>query len=347
MALKTLPQRLPGEGVPETSSRAVAWVIAIAIVLVLAVNQLVVKFSPRGTRSFDGKVVDTKWDLASAGKSGGAVIVIGDSSGNFGVDAAVLGKELERPAYNLCTYGRFQVRGASWLLDEALRTADAPPKLVLVVLGARTFALSPDGFTFAQIPIGVRKSVFGGGLDLVQSLEFLVDRTLPLFTQSTTIGNALRTGVWRPDLSRLVIEEDGTGRIPAPNPKALPPFAERTVEEYQAVKGAVPSERERAAISDLVSDAEAGGYDLVFVPSPIWEEFQERDEHLRFHRRIWDFLEEACGTSDRAHVLPGAAQTFPAAVMENPFHLIPSAAEQYTLELAHRIRSLQLGADGR
>ena len=350
MARLTPHERLPGEIEPPATARGLVASLAVMVALVLAVNALVVRASPRATRTYDGKMVDAKWRLASAGGAGGGVLVVGDSSGNFGVDAAVLAGELGVPATNLCTYGRFQVTGAGWLVDRAIETADAPPALVVAVFGARTFVLESDGFTMAEMPLApfewLRRTP-GVGLGPVDAMRFTVARAFPLFTQSSSIGRCLSRWEWRPDLSRLVIEEDGTGRIPSANPDGVPRFADRTIAEYEAHEGPVPSERERAAVRGLVADADERGYDLVFATSPIWDGLVDRPEHARMEARIVEFLEEACAASPRAHVLPGPAQTFPASVMENPFHLTTASSAEFTRELSARLRSFGVAPGAR
>jgi len=345
MARRTPEERLTDETEPRTTWRGLGRALVVAVALVLAVNALVTAVSPRASRTYDGKMVDVKWRLAGASGPGGDVLVVGDSSGNFAVDADVFADALGRPVRNLCTYGRFQVIGAAWLVDRALETAEAPPALVVAVFGARTFVLESDGFTLAQMPLVPFEWLGrtpGVGLGVVDAARFLVARAFPLFTQSTSIGRALARWEWRPDLSRLVIEENGTSRLPAPNPAAVPVFAERTVAEYAAYEGDVPTPRERAAVRGLVADADARGYNLVFVASPVWEGLAEDPEHLRMEARVAEFLRSACAESPRAHVLEGPQQTFAAEVMENPFHLTPAPAVDFTRELAARLRAAGL-----
>ena len=87
----------------------------------------------------------------------------------------------------------------------------------------------------------------------------------------------------------------------------------------------------------LVADAEERGYDLVFVDGPIWEGLATEPEHLAFLERVHGFLDEACAESERARRLDVPLQTFPAAVLENPYHLVEDAAVRFTARLADRL----------
>lgn len=333
--------RLADEHEPPATARAVALVLGLAVALVLAAGALAVRLSPQSQRSYDGMVVARKWELAERGAPEGGVVVIGDSSGNFAVDAGVLAEELGRPAVNLCAYGRFQVSGAAWFLDEALARG-ATPSAVLVVLGSRTFVLDPGGDEFAQVPVAPfdwDRRLPRAGLGPRRTLEFLRARLLPLFDQGESFEASALSGRWHVDPSVLVVEEDGTSRLPFAVPSGVAPFAERFLGEVQALEGPVPSPRERRAIENLVADADARGYDLVFVDGPVWEGLADDPVQAQLLARIHAALDEACAASPRARRLDVPLQTFPAKELENPFHIVPDAARRFTRRLAADLRA--------
>lgn len=336
--------RLADEHEHATSAARLATMLALVVALVLGVNALAIRLSPWEVRTNDGLTVHRKWDLASQGIPAGGIAVVGDSSGNFAVVASELEAELGAPARNLCTYGRFLVAGAGWFLDRAIECSDEPPSLVLVVLGSRTFALEADGYTLAQVPTG-----FGSwsgraphtDLGVQQMGEALVARALPLFAQHRSFERALLDGRWSIDPSVMRMDEDGSSILPFVYPPGVAPFAEKTVGELVAAARR-PSDSDRAAIEGLVADADARGYDVVFVDGPVWSGLASRVEHQEFLAEVHAFIDETCARSPRAHRLGGGLQTFEAEVMENPFHLSRDAALEYTRELAARLRALGL-----
>ncbi|MEM6674054.1 MAG: hypothetical protein AAF726_14510 [Planctomycetota bacterium] len=341
--MATADERLPLERERAVSARSVAFVLAIAAALVLVVNAAAIRRSPAATRSFDGRTVAVKWDLASKGLASDGIVVIGDSSGNFAVSTDVLEAELGRPALNLCTYGRFEVLGAGWFLDRALETSEAPPSLVVVVLGSRTYALVADGFTLAQIPAPIGSwsdRVPGVGLGPLDAFQLVCARLFPLYAQHKGFELGLRKRRWTIDPSRLPILERGTSKLPFAYPDGVAPFAEKTVKELVSLEGPVPSVRDRRSLAGLVRDADARGYDVVFADGPVWSGLAARPEHAEFLARVHAYLDEICAGSERAHRLTGGLQTFEPDVMENPFHLTAPAAVRFSTELAQRLQAI-------
>ena len=338
--------RLASEHEHAVGAGAFGALLALVAAVVLGVNAAAIRLSPVSERTFDGRTVAVKWDLAGDGAPAGGVAVIGDSSGNFAVSTDVLEEQLGVPARNYCTYGRFLDLGAGWFLDHALESGSAPPSLVLVIMGTRTFALEADGFTLAQIPAPI-----GGwsgripfmGLPAVEAFQLVAARLFPLYAQHRSFEAGIRKGLWRIDGSRLPIGAGGTSVLPRAYPDGVAPFAEKVLGEFAAMgDGPIPSVRDRQAIRGLVRAAEERGFDLVLVDGPVWEGLATREEHQAFLGAVHAFMDEACAGSERARRLPGGLQRFPKEVMENPFHLTAGAAAEYSEELARRLSELGL-----
>ena len=145
-------------------------------------------------------------------------------------------------------------------LDHALESGSAPPSLVLVIMGTRTFALEADGFTLAQIPAPI-----GGwsgripfmGLPAVEAFQLVAARLFPLYAQHRSFEAGIRKGLWRIDGSRLPIGAGGTSVLPRAYPDGVAPFAEKVLGEFAAMgDGPIPSVRHRQAIRGLVRAAE-------------------------------------------------------------------------------------------
>lgn len=338
-------ERLPDEGTHPTSARHLSAIAVIVFVMVLGANALAVHLSPVEERTYDGHVTHSKWRIASEESPESAVVVIGDSSGNFGVSTDVLEEELERPAFNLCTYGRFQATGSTWFLDRMIETSGEVPAVVLVVLGSRTYTLRPDGFQFAQIPTAIgswRGRAPHVGIGALATLQFTASRWLPLFAQHQSFEAGFLSGRWKIDESLLPVGPRGTSHLSRANPSGLMPFAEKVLHGIRERGGEVVSERERAALRGLVRDADERGYDVVFIDGPLWTWLEASLEHREFMDRVHAFLDEICADSGNAARLDAPIQSFEATELENPFHLVSPAAERFTRSLAQRLEDAGL-----
>ena len=330
------------------NAAGVCWMLLLMAALVFGVNAYAIAKSPASERTYDGMIVAKKWDLASAGIAADGIAIIGDSSGNFAVSTDVLEEELGVQARNYCTYGRFQVTGSAWFLDQAIEASGSAPSLVIVVTGSRTFLLDPTGFEFAQVPIGVTEMgsrVPGVGLGVLRTLQFAAARALPLFAQHRSFERSLLNGAWQIRADVLPVGPGGTTRLPRAYPDGVGPFAAAMLKEMAAVEGPVPSLREQEAIQALVRDAEERGYDLVFVDGPIWDGLVDSPEHMAFLGKIHASIDAACADSERAIRLDVPLQAFPATELENPFHIVPAASARFSKELARQLldRSLPRG----
>ena len=339
-------ERLTDEREHAATGKQVGVTLLLVLVAVLGVNAWALQRSPASSRSNDGRIVGKKWELASNGVPTGSVVTVGDSGGNFAVVGSVLTEALGVQVVNLCTYGRFVMNGPRWMLDRVCAQSEGPPALALVVVGTQTLVKQAEGFQFAQIPVSVRAAAAGAaGLSPRDLGQLVVSRLFPLFTQSTSIGNAIRSGNWTVDPEQLPIDPDGSSSIlPVYQySPGIPNHATtKDIPEIRAHEGPVPTVSDRANIERMIQDADSRGYDLVFVDGPLWSGMVDMPEQVELTRQFHEYIDAICATSERAWHLPGPIQTFGADDMENPFHLMRPAAVRYSAELAKRLKSVGL-----
>jgi hypothetical protein len=339
-------ERLTDEREHAATGKQVAATLLMVLVAVLGMNAWALQKSPLRTRTSDGLIVGSKWELASNGVAPGSVVVVGDSGGNFAVVGSVLTEALGVPTVNLCTYGRFVMTGPRWMLDRACSKSEAPPALALVVIGTQTLVKKPTGFQFAQIPVSVRSAAAGSaGLSTNDLGQLIVARLFPLFSQSTSIGNAIRSGKWTVDPNQMPIDPDGSSSILPiyQYPPGIPDYVtDKAIPEIKEHVGPIPSVSDRQNIERMIQDADSRGYDLVFVDGPIYSGMVDLPEQVELTRQFHEYIDAICATSERAWHLPGPIQTFDATDLQNPFHLMRPAALRYSAELGNRLKSLGL-----
>ena len=339
-----LHERLTDESEHRATGMQVGAMLLLVLGAVLAVNAWAIQQSPTDSRTYEGVIIGRKWDLASGGAPAGGIVVVGDSGGNFGVVGSVLTEVLGSPVVNVCTFGRFVMMGARWMLDHAVSEAEAPPALALVMIGTQTLVKEPDGFVFAQVPVPFSAARSNAAAFSPKELaEFAVARAFPLFTESTSFRDSLRSGLV-PDRSRIPMDADGSSWMKSNeySEKMSVNVETKAIPEIEAHAGPIPTVRDRKNIERMIQDADSRGYDLVFVDGPIWKGMVALPEQVELYRQFHEYIDAICATSERAWHLPGPIQTFEAGEMENPFHLMRPAALRYTAELANRLGSLGL-----
>jgi len=333
---------------PHSASKRNARLVLGLALLVAVLGNVAAKrlFNPPWL-SPDRRIIGEKFRLLREGPAD--VLVLGDSSAAFGVNAGVLGEALGQTVHNLATFGRFEVAGSAWTLDEYLARHPAPGT-VLVVHGARTWWLEASGFDLGLLPLEPgywarrepRRSVS------LQALgEFALDRWAPLYTQHRSFAAGLRGRGWavpeRPEigvggtLALVLTEEEARWSNPAS-------FVERFVKPELARRVPGLPLRQRQAAEALARRAEAGGFDLVFVQAPQWDGLESVPEHVAVIDEVQAFLAHLAAASPRVHVVAGGPRGFPTDAMENPYHLLGAPAEGYSRDLAVALRALPLAS---
>jgi hypothetical protein len=334
-------ERLPSETPRAATRRGVALMLLLALAVTALANAAALALSNPPWLSPDRRIIGTKFQLLR--ERAADVVIVGDSSAAFGVNASVLGAELGASAVNLATFGRFELAGSAWTLDECLAQHPAP-KLVVAMHGARTWWLEASGFDLAQLPLEPgywTRRAPTRSVDVRRLGEFALDRWVPLYTQHASFARALRGGAFGVP-ERPAIAPDGTMVLGEEEARWANPegFLERTVLPELAARAPGVPERHRRAAEALAERAARDGFDLVFVSAPCWDHLALVPEHVAVIEESERFLAELAARSPRVHLVPGGPRYFTRDEVENPYHLRDAAAAAYTRELAVALRAL-------
>ncbi len=141
-------ESLPAEIDPPEHARR-WWVpMAGAVVMVLLANVVLMFCGVRHRTGNEERMLAAKWSLAGDRGRSFDWIVVGDSSGAFGVDPASLAKDLSGDCVNLCTFGSMGISGDAWMLEHYLAN-HASPQGVIIVHAADVW-VSDQGDAFYQ-----------------------------------------------------------------------------------------------------------------------------------------------------------------------------------------------------
>jgi hypothetical protein len=336
--------RLPDEPPRTSTARAAAGTFGLAVLLVVAANLLTARAIEPPYLSPDRRIIGEKFNLLA--ERSADVVVVGDSSAAFGIDAEILSEELGRTASNLATFGRFEPAGAAWTLDAYIE-AHGPPEVAIVMLGARTWWLEAGGLDLAVLPLEAgywRRREPTRSLPLRELGLFALARWVPLYVQHQVIARGVRTGRFGVP-EQPAIAADGTMALGEEearwaNPRA---YLDKTVAPELATSRVPLRPEARAALEVLARRADADGFDLVLAQAPYWEALDELPAHAAVVAEVDTFLRSLAEGSPRVHVLSGAPRRYPTEAVENPYHLLAGPAREFTRTFAGEVRALLEG----
>src|SRR5687768_3258615 len=111
------------------SARSVWLTVGGLLLFAVLANLILIPIMAKYTPNSGYKIVAKKWDLLTKAPDVD-ILVIGDSSGDQGIDPDVLKQELGLTAMNFCTVGDMLVLNDAAMAEEYLRT-HKPPKMVI------------------------------------------------------------------------------------------------------------------------------------------------------------------------------------------------------------------------
>ena len=343
----------PGESLHPSSRRRILVCAAAALLVTLVVNAVAAYYLARHPLNQAARVIRAKWSLLLRQTEPVDLLVLGDSSGNHGVDPAVLEARLGGTALNLCTVGDLLAVNDAWMLERYLRDVGTP-RAVLVV---HTFDVwsrdrNPDAIAQVPLPFGFWKAARPPApLSIAESARVLLDRYVPLYSQDQTISRLLRSP--RRTLTRT-FDMDASGFYHSR--RALPQEVmkdfhakvrelekEDADEDEKKEKRKPISLENRTALEVLAELAHEHGLDIYIAHAPLYEGLWEIPDFRRRHARLERALLDIASSRRRLRVLQGPPVTFPADRMTNVDHLVDESARAFTEVLAGRIASLGTG----
>lgn len=314
--------------------------IALAIAVVVVINI----FAGRLVRATDPShaIVRSKWELIERGPATDepAWLILGDSSGNQGIDPSVLSPMLDAPAYNLCTLGDMLTVDSAWMLDRWTQEHGVPAGVVLVQV-YDVWQREPSGNVFALIPPALFPE------DPLPPLEFGWKERLTMrsvqYAPLVVLHSSLRDKVLNPGKAWRRLSGDGpftgVGRMTDSGfleiDRADPSNVEKDSRQHRsymrlAGDDTAPSAANLAGLRRLLERCKELGVPVHCFPAPTsaslaaMPEFIERFETTQaMIRREFDAV--GWGT---VHV--NAPVVFPDGRMQNADHLVTESAAEYT-----------------
>jgi len=330
-------KNLPKEAIPPCSRGRLTAVIAAALIIVAVFNIVAWWYLERYTPNTGYLLIRAKWALLASLKKPIDLLILGDSSGNQGVDPETLRDNLGITSVNLCTIGDALVLNDAWMLEEYIGRF-GPPRAVLVVHGYDMWSRDINVSVLSKIPGSWWRRRPDLGFGVKNRIRVILNRYVPLYAETASLGWVIRhPGSAFP--SRLPMRPDGFMVETTAEPDRVKQDVEVHL-QFIRQQERVLSDVNRAALRLIVQLAEANDFDLCLVPGPIYDSLASDSAFLVYFAAVRDTLAAVTASSPHTRFLLTAPVTFPAERMQSADHIVGSAAAEFTSRLAERMRSM-------
>lgn len=284
-------------------------------------------------------IIMEKWRMLLDMKQPVDCLILGDSSGNQGVDPQRLKTATGMSAVNLCTVGDMQVLNDVWMLQHYLAHVGTPRVVILVhTYDGWPFEMAPQ--LLAKTPLSVSeilrfrpKAPFG----VRGALRFFFLRYFPLYSDNLTLSSQIKHP-WKTfeQFHQAWTRTDGFTVLHEANIEEVRADAA----DHQAFvrkHPAVVSEENTRVLKLLRELADEHHFDVFVVNSPIYEGLYKDEVFQAFYRQLTIRITRVLNGDRWIHNLLPDPKTFPADQMENADHVTYAAAQIYTDWLVSRL----------
>jgi len=334
------PKQLTREIVTASSWRHVVAIVASVLFLVAVLNFAAVWYLARWSPNIGYLLIAAKWNILHTLNSPVDLLIVGDSSGNQGVDPKKIQSELGLSSVNLCTIGDAMVLDGAYMLDDYIARYGAPRK-VLVIHAYDIWSRPGDISVLAQIPGSWWNQQPKITLTPKQRVKVILNRYVPFYTQSISLGYVLQNP-WNAFRHDLTLEPDGFMEEDTADPGRV---VKDAAVHLQFVREGVPvmSEWNRAALKHMVDLADRYQFDLFVANSPVYDSLYADSAFQVYYAKVQAAIDEIV-RGHRAYHLLNPPMIFPASEMQSVDHVIYDAALRYTARIADEIRRTDIRA---
>lgn len=332
--------RLPQERIPPAAPRRVAVHVLGTLAALIAMNFAAWAYMRREPLSHDAVMAHAKWELLRAPAGDVDTLIVGDSSGNFGVMPELLEKQLGWKAINVCTMGRYLAVGDAWMVQDWIER-NGPPARVISVHAVRRWEdeLEPQSIAQVPLPFGFWDRSPDLQLDWTDTRDLLMARYVPLYASSVSLSRALRTWTWRIE-NPIPVGARGHASLLHANPTNVQRKTGQTRRAISKSPALEMTGHNRAALNRLRDLSVQQGFELYLAHGPAYEGLVGAPGYQRHLWQLNDVLSELAATSENVHLVFTEPPAFPIDQMENPNHLVGPHPAGYTRALGDALAAL-------
>lgn len=287
-------------------------------------------------------LIQEKWSLLTNLKQPVDWLVLGDSSCNQGVIPEVLEQELSGKAVNLCTIGDTIVLNDAWMLSKHIQKYGAPKNIAIVHV-YDVWQREINWNVTSQTPLD-----WGYWNELEPKVEvspkqqkdLFLNRYVPLYSQNTSLKKVIENRDRWFQAKDYNLSSNGFMSVPEADTWNVEQDAKGHIKSTSKQLDHGLSITNQKAMDSIIQLAEKHDINVYLVNSPLYEELYQNPDFRAYYDRVQTELEQISQRSERVQRIMTTPMTFSKEEMENADHLISTAAEAYTKQLAQEIKQV-------
>jgi hypothetical protein len=304
---------------------------------------------------FDSKIGQLggvrKWNLLLNLNHPVETIILGDSSCDFGVLPDIVEEKLGGSAINLATGANYAPLYNAWMLDTYVKRLGAP-RNVIIVCTVRTYAVNASSDCVNQIalPWGFWENMEPKPSWIHdRNTLFLIamDKYLPLYSQKSAISGILGEPGTIPRIYGMLFNRRDAGQYIGVfagwanqgNPLKLAADSQSLLKLIQERPFEISSDNEQS-ICTIIKLAKQNNFKVYFVNSPIYDHVYNDPSYNIYFEKFSNDIDKYIDNKTTFLIFK-RPMTFTDLQMENPNHLIYSAAKIYTSSMTSEILNVQ------
>lgn len=268
-------------------------------------------------------LIQHKWEIL---KKSSTVdwLILGDSSGNQGVDPKWFKKKENVEALNVCTIADLLIINDLWQLESVVKQGNKPKNILLV----HTY----DIWHRDQIPTGYASQIPAIPSDFplskyaISNVKRLVMNALPINFQRASLGHVLQhSSLW--GKRNYGWEKDGFECIEKADIKEVRRDAEVHLEFVKNNNLKISTINEQA-LMELANLAKAEGIKVYLTQAPYYFALAQDENFINYQQDLEGYLKSFCEKNNWTYLAD--IQMFSESEMENADHVTMEGAQEFT-----------------
>jgi hypothetical protein len=339
---KTEIKQLPKEIIPTATKREISGVILGTVICAIVFNILAIFYLAVYSPNTGYLLIAEKWKIMQGLDNPVDLLILGDSSGNQGVDPDVVKNRTGMSAVNLCTIGGTIALNDAYILDAYIEQHGAP-KAVVVVHGYDVWSrtIEDNIGSLAKIPGDWWNREPDLDIGLKDKVRIHLDRFVPLYSGTISLGMVMQYPFIAFKRGLHSLKANGMVHEMRADPDEVDDDMTfhldyiRYLGDADAV--AEPNRRALAYIGEL---ALRHDFDVFVANGPVYDRFAADEEYLEFYRRLHDELKTIIESNPRLHFILNPPAVYTASQLQSVDHIVGPAVTDFTTRITNEITAI-------